>query len=204
MQSDDIELGTELTRSFRSEADQIADIAADAFHDDPFNNWLFGNTRAMAIAFRGLARHIYTKSGFSYRLGDEGTAMWTMPGQGSSLPLSTLPTVLHAILASSAGGMKRIRCTTEAMEKHHPTFPHAYLFIVGVRQSHQGKGLGGKLFRPVLDACDRLGVPAYLENSNPANRGFYGAHGFERTEMIYPIEGCPPLEAMIREPRSPA
>ena len=58
------------------------------------------------------------------------------------------------------------------MEKHHPTFPHAYLFIIGVRQSHQGKGLGGKLFRPVLDACDRLGVPAYLENSNPASYNF--------------------------------
>ncbi|MEO0714891.1 MAG: GNAT family N-acetyltransferase, partial [Pseudomonadota bacterium] len=43
----------------------------------------------------------------------------------------------------------------------------------------RGKGVGKALLAPVLAACDRDGVPVYLENSNPANAGFYRAHGFE-------------------------
>ncbi|WP_427969469.1 GNAT family N-acetyltransferase [Altererythrobacter sp.] len=201
MQANTIELNAPLTRAMHDGADRIGDITADAFRNDPFNRWLFGNFRAMEIAFIGLARHLYTRRGFCYRLGDEGAAMWMLPGGDSSLPLITLPTLLRSIMASSRGGFTRIRRTTEAMEAHHPQFPHAYLFTIGVRQTAQGKGLGRELFKPMLEACDREGVPAYLENSNPENRGFYNAHGFERVEMIYPVEGCPPLEAMLRKPR---
>src|SRR3546814_6205956 len=89
-------------------------------------------------------------------------------------------------MASSRAAAARIRRTTEAMERHHPQFPHAYLFTIGVRPAARGKGMGGKLFRPVLDACDRAGVPAYLENSNPDNTSFYRAQGFERVTMIQP------------------
>lgn len=199
-----IDLGAQLAAAGPGEARIIGDITADAFRSDPFNNWLFGNYDAMAVAFHGLARHLYTKRGFCYRLGDQGAAMWMLPGGNSNLPPSALPAVFHAVLRSSSGGMKRIMRTIDAMEAHHPKFPHAYLFTIGVRPSAQGKGLGRELFKPMLAACDREGVPAYLENSNPENSGFYGAHGFERVEMIHPIEGCPPLEAMIRQPRPPA
>lgn len=201
MQANSIELAAPLSRALRNEADHIADITADAFRNDPFNRWLFGNFEAMGIAFRGLARHIYTTRGFCYRLGDEGAAMWMLPGGDTSLPLAALPAMLRSVMASSHGGATRIRRTTEAMERHHPQFAHAYLFTIGVRPAAQGKGMGGKLFRPVLDACDRAGMPAYLENSNPDNTSFYRAQGFERVTMIEPMKGCPPLEAMLREPR---
>lgn len=201
MTPDDIELGDGIVRAFRPDARQIGDITTDAFTHDPFNGWLFGNTRAMGTAFHCLARHLYTPRGFCYRIGDEGAAMWMLPGSSSDLPLIAMPTVLLAALRSSRGGFRRINRTVAAMEAHHPTFDHAYLFTIGVRQSAQGKGLGRKLIKPVLDACDRAGIPAYLENSNPENRGFYGSCGFERVQMIHPVEGSPPLEAMLREPR---
>lgn len=203
MLANSIDLAAPVTRAMRDEADHIAAITADAFRNDPFNRWLFGNFDAMEIAFRGLARHIYTRRGFCYRIGDDGAAMWMLPGGDTSLPLAALPAMLHSILASSRGAAMRIRRTTAAMEANHPAFPHAYLFTIGVRQAAQGKGMGGKLFRPVLDACDRAGMLAYLENSNPDNTSFYRAQGFERVTMIQPVEGCPPLEAMLREPRQP-
>jgi GNAT superfamily N-acetyltransferase len=201
MNADDIELSDSLIPAGRDQADHIAEITADAFRNDPFNKWLFGNFDAMAITFRALARHVYTKRGYCYRLGDQGAAMWLMPGQSSELPMSVYPALLHAVFRSTGGAFKRIQATTDAMESHHPTFPHAYLFTIAVRPSAQGKGLGRQLIKPVLDACDKSGLPAYLENSNPENRGFYAANGFERVEMIYPVEGCPPLEAMVRQPR---
>ena len=81
-------------------------------------------------------------------------------------------------------------------------FAHAYLFSIAVRPGAQGKGLGRKLIAPVLAACDRLGVPAYLENSNPANAGFYGSLGFVVCGEIRPTPDAPALLPMVREPRS--
>jgi GNAT superfamily N-acetyltransferase len=201
MIASNIELGASLSPSGRDQADHLAEITADAFRNDPFNEWLFGSFEAMAITFRALARHVYTKRGYCYRLGNQGAAMWLLPGASSDLPLAVYPALLHAVWRSKSGGLKRIQATTDAMASHHPKFPHAYLFTIGVRPTAQGKGLGRQLIRPVLEACDRAGIPAYLENSNPDNRGFYGANGFERVGMIHPIEGCPPLEAMVRQPR---
>src|SRR3546814_13915646 len=81
--------------------------------------------------------------------------MWMLPGGDTSLPLAALPAMLRSVMASSRGVTNRIRRTTDAMERHHPDFPHAYLFTIGVRPAARGKGMGGKLFRPVLEACDR-------------------------------------------------
>lgn len=197
-----ISLGSEFTRTQRSEADHVAEITADAFRHDPFNQWLFGNFDGMRMVFRALARHQYTTRGFSYRLADDGAAMWMMPGGNADLPMKALPEFIWAALTKTTrGGIKRLIKTTEAMEGNHPSFDHAYLFTIGVRQSAQGKGLGRKLIQPVLDACDQQHVPAYLENSNPKNGGFYRSCGFERVTMIHPVPDSPPLEAMVRQPR---
>ena len=88
-----------------------------------------------------------------------------------------------------------------ARATHHPAEPHAYLFTVGVASAGRGRGLGRRLLKPVLAACDRSGTMAYLENSNPANRRFYNSLGFERVELFHATPESPPLEAMQRAPR---
>lgn len=202
MTEDDIALGPGLTRAKRSQADHVADITADAFRNDLFNLWLFGKFAGIAATFRLLARHQYTPTGYTYFSDDEGACMWMLPDSSAELPMTVMPTILwNALTKTTRGGMKRINRTIAAMEANHPAFPHAYLFTIGVRPSAQGKGLGRKLIQPVLDACDRIGMPAYLENSNPANCGFYASCGFERVKLIHPMDGSPPLEAMLRQPR---
>src|SRR5690606_12687996 len=101
------------------------------------------------------------------------------------------------------GAAMRGRTAAETMEREHPKTPHLYLFTVGTRKAARGKGLGKTLMAPVLEAADRKGLPCYLENSNPANTGFYRSRGFERMKLFEPGPGGPPLEAMWREPRSP-
>lgn len=203
MQADDIDLGPELTRATRRGARQIGAITADAFRDDPFNRWLLGAQAGIAGVFGAMARHVYVPRGYCYRLGDEGAAMWMLPGGDGSPRWQAIPAFFWAInVRSSPGASKRVDHAVAAMQAAHPDFPHAYLFTIGVRPRSRGKGLGRTLIAPVLAACDRLGLPAYLENSNPANRGFYGANGFERTQMIEAEPGAPPLEAMLRQPRA--
>lgn len=202
MRADDIDLGPGLSRATRRDAHQVGRITGDAFRDDPFNRWLLGTPRAIEGVFTPLARHVYVPNGFTYRIGDDGAAMWMLPGGDSRLPKRALWSLMfNAVFRATRGASGRIDRTVAAMEAAHPTLPHAYLFTIGVRPRAQGRGLGRTLIAPVLAACDRLGLPAYLENSNPKNRGFYGASGFERIGMIA-IEGAPPLEAMLRQPRA--
>jgi ribosomal protein S18 acetylase RimI-like enzyme len=199
----EIELGDKLTRVGPAEAGGLADITADAFRDDPFNHWLFGSYAGMAGVFGALARYVYTPRGFCYRLGDQGAAMWMLPGGDTEPPLAALPALYGSVLFKSTWGAKRrTDAAVAAMARHHPTFDHAYLFTIGVRPRARGRGHGRTLIQPVLDACDRAGLPAYLENSNPANCGFYGSCGFERTAIIKVAPGAPPLEAMLRRPRT--
>jgi ribosomal protein S18 acetylase RimI-like enzyme len=203
MNAESIELGSGLKSAGPRHARQVGAITADAFQADPFNRWLLGTQPAIEGVFRALARHVYVPRGLAYVLGDDGAAMWMLPGGVADPPLAALPRLYWAVrVQASSGAGRRVDRAVAAMAAAHPTFPHAYLFTIGVRPRAQGKGLGRKLIAPVLAACDREGLPAYLENSNPANRGFYGACGFERTGMIEAEPGAPLLEAMLRQPRA--
>ena len=87
------------------------------------------------------------------------------------------------------------------MEARHPATPHWYLPMVGVEPARQGRGLGSALIRPVLERCDRTGVPAYLEATTPRSRALYERLGFRVTATIRE-GGCPPLWCMLREPQN--
>ena len=53
--------------------------------------------------------------------------------------------------------------------------------------------------QPVLDLCDRHGLPAYLESSNPRNIPLYQALGFEISAEFAADDG-PPMAGMRRAP----
>ena len=181
---------------------QLGDIIAEAFAEDPVNLWIFGNAAAMPPVFSVLARHIYLPRGFCHLSGDAGATMWTPSSASLDLPLvPTLGLVSTLLGKASNGAVKRALGAGEAMKREHPAAPHLYLFAIGTRKATRGKGLGKTLMSPVLEAADRKGLPCYLENSNPANTGFYRSRGFERMKLFETGPGAPPMEAMWREPR---
>ncbi len=185
---------------------QLGAITADAFRNDPFNNWFFHDFAAMHHVFTLMAKHIYAPNGFCQILEEDGVGraatMWTLPGQKADLSLGGNLEFLWSIFSRGGfAGLKRGKETTDAMDRHHPKESHAYLFTVGVVEEGRGRGLGRKLIEPVLDACDRTGTMAYLENSNPANTRVYNSLGFEQVTIFHPMAGSPPLEAMKRLPR---
>lgn len=86
---------------------------------------------------------------------------------------------------------------------------HYYLFLLAVDTSHQGKGYGSAVLKPVLQMADEACVGCYLENSNPRNTEMYKHHGFVDVGNIDLSNGgkdpsAPPLMAMWREPRAAA
>jgi len=87
------------------------------------------------------------------------------------------------------------------LERHHPRKPgHWYLHYLGVEPRQQGRGLGGALMAPVLEQCDREGIPAYLEASTERSRGLYERHGFALTGAFDLPAGGPPIREMWRDP----
>ncbi|MDJ0920779.1 MAG: GNAT family N-acetyltransferase [Henriciella sp.] len=181
---------------------QVADITAEAFAEDPVNRWVFGSPRAIQSTFRVLIREIYMKQGRCFLAGDNGATTWLEPGVASNFSTwAMIQFALGQMRYGKTGAIRRATALGDLMAQHHPTEPHMYLFTIGTRQSARGKGLGKALLRPVLEACDRDGIPVYLENSNPVNSGFYTAHGFERIGLFNVGDGGPVMEPMWRAPK---
>lgn len=127
--------------------------------------------------------------------------MWIMHDMQVNMgPWELLNFALGLARYGDKGALDRAKAAGQTMAEKHPKEPHIYLFTIGTRLSARGQGIGRALLAPVLSACDRDGVPCYLENSNPDNHGFYRANGFERMEIFPCAEGGPPMEAMWRVP----
>ncbi|MAI90886.1 N-acetyltransferase [Ponticaulis sp.] len=186
----------------RSDWKQLGDILGEAFAEDPINDWIFENPRAITSLFRIMADDIYTRQGFCHLIGDDAAAMWLPMGVTPDLSrMGLLRLVASQMRWGAKGALKRGMGAGAAMEAHHPETPHLYLFAIGTRNAARGKGLGKALLRPVLEIADREGWPIYLENSNPVNSGFYRANGFEQMGEPFPVgEGSPVMEPMWRAP----
>lgn len=87
------------------------------------------------------------------------------------------------------------------VEKKHPHTLHYYLLALGVVPEMQGRGLGTQLMRPILERCDRDGIPAYLESSKEINVPLYERNGFKVTEEYTVSGGGPRIWLMWRDPQ---
>ncbi len=201
----EIHLPEGLRDATRADWRQLGAITGEAFEEDPVNLWIFGKADVLAPVFGLLARHLYLQNGICHLAGDQGAAMWCLSDRRKELgPIPTMGLVWTLMRKGAKGAATRALTAGETMAREHPKDRHLYLFTIGTRKAARGKGLGKQLITPALAAADKARLPSYLENSNPANSGFYMSHGFERLKLFEPGPGAPPLEAMWREPRAPA
>jgi len=199
-----IDAGHEIRPATGDDTDPLADTLARAFDDDPVMSWLFTHPERRLRQnrrFFGLRLRQFMPQGDVYTTPDQaGAAIWATPGQWRLPMLTTLR--MFAALAPAVGrrGTLAIR-GMQRIEEAHPKAPHYYLAVLGTEPEQQGRGVGSALLQPVLEACDRDEVPAYLESSKERNVAFYARHGFRVTEEIELPKG-PPVWLMWREPRA--
>jgi GNAT superfamily N-acetyltransferase len=182
----------------------VADLHA-AFMRDPVLSWVFPDEAKR----RRYGRHYFemqarrlVPGGLAWRA-DGGGALWAGAGRWRESPLEAL-----RLGAASLRGLwphgGRVARGLLGIESRHPREPHLYLAVLGVRPEQQGQGLGTALLQPGISEADRLGLPAYLESSNPRNVPLYERHGFEVTEEVQLPSGPPvwlmwrPAEAELR------
>jgi GNAT superfamily N-acetyltransferase len=182
--------------------ESMAQVLADAFHEDPIFVWLFPDPATRPARAEGmfgmLGRHIYVPVGECQRT-DVAAAYWEPPGAPSNDDFWVDHGDEFATVIGDA--IERIGALGVAMAEHHPPEPCWYLALLGVRSSAQGRGIGGALLEAKLARIDSAGEPAYLEASTPRNRALYERHGFEVVEEFAAEGGAPPMWAMWRPGR---
>ncbi|HEX4905711.1 MAG TPA: GNAT family N-acetyltransferase [Acidimicrobiales bacterium] len=181
----------------------VARICAAGFEDDPLMRWVFADdpTRLepMRLAFGGLANSYLAEHSVLHVVEDACVTMWRSPAYVAPPPAddsNDSPTPF------SPDVQERFRILGELMEVAHPhDRPHWYLNVIATLPEHQGRGLGARALRPMLERFDASGEPAYLESSNPRNMTLYRRHGFEDTGETIDMPDGPSLYPMWREPR---
>lgn len=187
-----------------SEARLVSEILADAFSDDPVMNWMNPQSHIYPSLFALEARALYLKRGFvQLNESASGAAMWLPPEVSHQAPLhwALLPMLWNLFIT---GGLQSLRRGTQLEAEfaaNHYTEPHYYLFAIGARQGHQGRGVGSALLRSGLEIVDQNRQAAYLESSNIANNILYQRFGFEVIGEIQLPEQGPIVWQMLREAR---
>ncbi len=173
---------------------------AAAFHDDPvFSWWIPDAARRRQITLRffetiteaNLAHHeIYTTDDVV------AGAVWVPPGAEDD------DEQLASALGEASGeyAQKMFEISELLAEQHPQDEPHYYLFFLGTMPQWQSQGIGSALMRPVLEMCDRDGVPAYLEATTERNKPLYVRNGFELIGEIQLPDG-PSVWPMWRAPK---
>ena len=170
-----------------------------AFACDPVVRWVYQDPHIYATLFPRITEAFAGQAfqhGIAFALPGRGAvALWLAPGVGFD------GEAMSALIDEGAADSARpdIDGFFAQMGESHPSFAHWYLPLAGVDPPAQGHGLGSILLRYALEACDRDGLPAYLEATSARSRDLYARHGFEQMGVIRE-GGSPPMWPILRPP----
>lgn len=171
-----------------------------AFATDPIVRWAWPDAPGYVESWPRVVEAFGGRAfdhGTAYAVeGMEAVALWLPPGV--RLDEDAFLDVAYATTAADLKG--DLDSFFEQMDAFHPRSDHWYLPLTGVDPPSQGQGLGSSLLRHALDACDRDGLPAYLEATSPRNRDLYSRFGFSEIGVIQ-AGSSPQMWPMLRAGR---
>lgn len=186
------------------DAPAIVRTLVRAFADDPFVRWIVrpGGGEELLRSYMDMAlRRMTMPHGAVYTTDDlRAVALWAPPGTwdlsvGDQLAL--LPTVLRIV---GVGRLPAVAQGIGEIEAGRPEPPWWFLTLLGTEPAAQRTGLGSAVLRPVLERCDREGIPAVLDTCVESNLRFYARHGFRVSGRIQLPAGGPPCWSLVRSP----
>ena len=187
---------------------ELALVAADAYCDYPLHNWFFGGKYDDFLSEKIMEISLKTMSDDAVIYADSedinGFSVWLPMGFNGSKVLPFLASGgLELILRSGLSIVGRlIAYETYAMNLKKECTGHVdwYLYNLSVKKSAQGKGIAGKLLRPMLEFCDNENIVTYLETNKEANVSLYEHFGFELSKKEV-IPKSPVMHyALVRNP----
>ena len=194
--------GVKIRPASAADAPVLDHVLADAFFDDPLNDWLLPDKKRRNAALqKGMGhvmREVYLPNGGVLTTDQlDGVALWAKPGDEKPSAFQQLrgfPTFFATFRRRLPRAMKAF----DTLEKRRPHEPHWFLDVLAVRPDRQGQGLGSALVNAGLAEADRAHAPAFLATSNPRNVPLYQRLGFVVHEEldIGPVH----VWAMLRPP----
>jgi GNAT superfamily N-acetyltransferase len=192
-----------------SALDQATQVAVRAFDDDPFFSYLFPKEqrrhRSVGRLHRTVMVHLADLALTRSAVLDGkvvGVALWVPPGKWpypAATQLRQLFGALYTFLPD-LGALGRAGRILRSVELAHPKIPQWYLQLLMVDPDVQRSGIGGLLQAPVLEECDRQGLPAWVETQKQENLAYYGRFGFNVVEEHHPVKDGPSMWSLRREP----
>lgn len=196
----------DVVKATEAQIPAVVDVLTRAFDDDPLANWAVAQDGKRAQRMRRFfdepvrrlaARHdeIYTTPGA------QGAAVWFPPGASTAGLLDQLRMLPGMVACTGVLRFPRVMMGFGRVERKHPKQAHWYLMALGVEPELQGRSIGTQLMAPVLERCDAVGVPAYLESSKERNLPLYERNGFKVTHELSVERGGPRIWLMWRKPQ---
>ena len=172
-------MGTGIRRADQSDRATLVRLLDTAFMNDPVSSWVFPDEthrRAVHGLFMGVFADTALAEGWVDIMEDAAMAAWLQVPAGLPEEEDDTPARMREIADPDNERAELVGRLTGAIHPHDRA--HAYLLMIAVDPAHQGKGLGTALIEPVLQRCDREGLPAYLEASTERSRRLYERLGF--------------------------
>ena len=186
-----------------ADLDRTTDILATSFVGDPTWGPLLGEgdrrRRALAALMGFFAERALRFPWVLLSERRESVAIWIPPGEDELAVEDEQPFValIHEQCGSGAGDVLE---ALDEFEHARPQRPHFYLSLLGTHDDSRGRGIGMGLLAESLRRIDALGMPSYLESTNPVNDEPYGRQGFEPVGSFTVPTGAV-VTTMWREPR---
>lgn len=198
--------GVQVRKATDADSARLIATMARAFDDDPIANWFAAQDKRRAHRVYEFMRISFEKLTFKHgdvwtTDGIEGGAFWNPPNTWKMGFLQQLMLTPDMAKVTTWKRLPGILKGLSAIEAGHPHEPHYYLLALGVEPDLQGRGIGTQLMAPVLETCDREGIPAYLESSKERNVPLYERNGFKVTQELVVPFGGPKIWLMWRDPK---
>jgi GNAT superfamily N-acetyltransferase len=195
-------VGSVVARS--EDIDKVTACIADAFATDPIWSVALSRADGRTDHHEPYWRNVVEgamRFGTVYQW-DSGAAVsvWVPPGESEMTP--ELEEASEALLMQTldANGVSAMHELYQRFEASRCGVPqkHAYLALLATHREYRGQGIGQALLAADLCKWDALGIPTYLESSNPANDHRYARAGFERVGGFEAVRNDARVTAMWR------
>lgn len=166
---------------------QVANILAESFIDDPSFSFIFGDIHqkvgVLNAFFEMFVADAMQRGKIVIAPDEQGACIWYQAeveifNEQFEEIVSKIINILSELAGKESG--KRFESLIEKVGKSEPTQRHCEVFFIGLKPSARGKGIGKSLIKPVLDYADTNQVDCYLVSSSPRNISFYERHGFQK------------------------
>lgn len=168
-----------------ADIEAVVQTVATAFFDDPLWAPIFADKRTRAQKMAALWR-VYVASAVP-RLpwtfvteNIEAATVWYPPGSAELTADEEAGFDEFLVELVGKAAADEVQAIGRGFDDARPTEPYYYLSLFATHADHRGRGLGMGLLRENLSRIDRLGMPTYLESSNPANDGRYESVGYQK------------------------